>query len=531
MSINSLNFILFVAIVCIMYFLFPKKVKWVILLFASYVFYFLASSKLIVFLLATTISIYLAALLIGKIEKNTKKICKEIEDKAKKKEIKNKAKTKKKWVIVATLLINFGFLAFLKYFNFIAGNLNSLFELFHFSIEIPFKDLILPLGISYYTLQAVSYAIDVYRGKIEPDKNLGRVALFVSFFPQIVEGPIGRYESLANQLYEPHKFNYRNAKFGIQLMIWGYFKKMVIADRAGLFVNAVFGSYSEYSGVAIFLAIALYTLQIYAEFSGCMDIVRGTAQIMGIDMAVNFERPFFSRSVQEFWRRWHITLGTWLKDYIFYPISFSKFTLKLTEKAKKLFKNSYIAKLIPAAFALFFVWFGNGIWHGASWKYICYGLYYYIIMLLGMLLEPLGNKIVQLLKVNTKAFSYKLWQILRTTGFVFIGMLIFRSHSLQDAFSMFTSMFSLKSIGSLVDGSLLKIGGLVPQDFTVLIIGVVMLFVVGLLQEKGYKIREKIEEQNLPFRWLLYYGIIFAIIILGIYGPGYVASDFIYGQF
>lgn len=530
MAINSLKFILLVAVVCILYFIFPKKIRWVVLLVASYTFYFLSSGKLMIFMLATTLSIYLAALWMGKIDKKTKETSKIIDDKEKKKELKKKAKTKKKWVIVLTIFINFGFLAFLKYFNFIAGNLNSLFEVFHFEIEIPLRNLILPLGISYYTLQAVSYVIDVYRGQCEPDKNLGRVALFVSFFPQMVEGPIGRYHDLAHQLYEPHSFNQQNAKFGIQLMVWGYFKKLVIADRAALFVNEVFGHYAQYSGITVILAIILYTIQIYAEFSGCMDIVRGIAQIMGINMAQNFQRPFFSRSVQEFWRRWHITLGTWLKDYIFYPISFSKFTMKLTEFAKKIFKNSYIAKLIPAAFALFFVWLGNGIWHGASWKYICYGLYYYIIMLLGMLLEPLGKKIIKIFKINTKTFGYKLWQIVRTTGFVLIGMLIFRSHRLLNAWKMFLSIFNFKNMGMLFNGDLFKIG-CIPADFIILTIGVIIMFLVSFYQEKGYSIREKIEKQNLPFRWILYYGILFAILILGIYGPGYAASDFIYGQF
>lgn len=530
MSINSLYFVAFVAIVCILYYIFPKKAKWIVLLIASYIYYFLASNKLIVFLLFTTLSIYLTALLLGRIDNKTKEKCKEIEEKELKKKIKHKAKTKKKWVVFLAILINFGFLACLKYFNFIAGNLNSLFALFHFQIEIPFQKFILPLGISYYTLQAVSYVIDVYREKYPPDKNIGRVALFVSFFPQIVEGPIGRYEHLAHQLYEPHKFEYKNLKFGAQLMLWGYFKKMVIADRAGLFVNEVFGHYANYSGITIVLAIVLYTVQIYAEFSGCMDIVRGTAQMMGIEMAENFKRPFFSTSVQEFWRRWHITLGAWLKDYIFYPISFSKFTMHLTNGAKKIFKNTYLSKLIPAAFALFFVWLGNGIWHGASWKYIFYGLYYYIIMLIGMLLEPLSNKLLEFLKVNTKAFSYRLWQIIRTTIVVLIGMMIFRSHRLLDAWKMFCSIFTWQGIGSLFDGSLFNIG-CIPHDFIVLMIGIILMFVVGLLQEKGYHIRERIAKQNLPFRWLLYYAVIFAIIIFGVYGPGYAASDFIYGQF
>lgn len=530
MLINSLSFVAFVAIVCILYFIFPKKVKWLVLLVSSYVFYWLSSNKLIIFLLMTTLSVYFGALIIEAINRKTKEKCKTIENKEEKKKIKNRAKIKKKLIIVIMVLINFGILAGLKYSNFIAGNLNSLLKIFNISINIPFQKIILPLGISYYTLQAVSYVIDVYRGKYEADKNIGRVALFVSFFPQIVEGPIGRYDELAHQLYEPHGFNYQNVKFGIQLMLWGYFKKMVIADRAGIFVNEVFKHYEQYIGLPIWVAIIFYTVQIYAEFSGCMDIVRGTAQIMGINMAENFKRPFFSKSVQEFWRRWHITLGTWLKDYVFYPVSLSKVTMHITNGAKKIFKNSYIAKLIPAAFALFFVWLGNGIWHGASWKYIFYGLYYYLIMLIGMLLEPLGNKIVKWLKINRETFGYRLWQMIRTTSFVLIGMLIFRAHRLKTALQMFLSMFTIQNIGMLFNGKLYHIG-FETADFIILIIGIITMFVIGLLQERGYHIREKISKQNIIFRWGICYIVIFAIIILGIYGPGYNVSDFIYGQF
>lgn len=213
MSINSLSFVAFVAVICIIYFIFPKKAKWFVLLVASYIFYWVSSNKLIIFLLITTLSIYLGALLIGRIDKKTKEACKILENKDEKKKIKNKAKTKKKLVIFVMILINFGILAGVKYSNFIIGNLNSILKIFNISIEVPFQKIILPLGISYYTLQAVSYVIDVYRGKYEADKNIGRVALFVAFFPQIVEGPIGRYDELANNLYEPHQFNYKNAKF------------------------------------------------------------------------------------------------------------------------------------------------------------------------------------------------------------------------------------------------------------------------------------------------------------------------------
>jgi D-alanyl-lipoteichoic acid acyltransferase DltB (MBOAT superfamily) len=277
------------------------------------------------------------------------------------------------------------------------------------------------------------------------------------------------------------------------------------------------------------MAVIFYTIQIYAEFSGCMDIVRGVAQILGINMAENFKRPFFSKSVQEFWRRWHITLGAWLKDYIFYSVSFSNATVKLTQAVKKVCQN-YIAKLVPAFFALFFVWFGNGIWHGASWKYIFYGLYYYIIMSLGMICEPLFKFIINKLKINVNSKWYQIMQMLRTTGFVLVGMLIFRSHRLRTAWRMFSSMFKLGNIGMLFSKKLYKIG-MNPSDFVLIAIGVIIMFIVSLLQEKGVNLREKISKCPIVIRWGIYYIAIFAVIIFGIYGPGYSASSFIYGQF
>lgn len=528
MSIISLKFLLFVAIVSFSYFVAPKKVKWCILLLASYIYYFISSKELTLYLIITTLSVYISALTMQKIDSKTK-LKSEGKEKSKKKLLKQKAKKYKKLVILVAVLINFGILAALKYCNFISENINKILNLVNINYQMPLKDILLPLGISYYTLQSISYVVDVFRGKYKAEKNLGKLALFLSFFPQMLQGPIGNYGELAHQLYEPHKFEYTRVKFGIQLMLWGFFKKMVIADRAALYVNEVFSNYSEYSGIIIVMGAILYTLQIYADFSGCIDIVRGTAQILGINMAENFKRPFFSKDIQEFWRRWHITLGAWLREYIFYPISFSKVCANLTVKAKKIFKG-HIGKLIPAAFALFFVWFMNGIWHGASWKYILYGLYYYILTMIGMLLEPITEKVIKKLKINTKAFSYRLWQMIRTTMLVIIGMLIFRAARLKVAWAMFKSIFTLSNMEKLFNGELFKIG-FKSSDFIVLIIGFLIMFVVSLLQEKGYKLRERIANQNLMFRWILYYGIIFAIIIFGIYGEGYDASSFIYGQF
>ena len=350
MAIISLQFLAFIAIVGLIYFAVPKKIKWLILLLASYIYYFLSSSKLTIFLIITTISIYFAALAMSNIDAKSKTKCNGQEKETKKK-LKKTAAKNKKTILILTIIINFGILVFLKYGNFLSKNINDLFNLININYNIPLRKIILPLGISYYTLQAISYVVDVYRGKYKAEKNFGKVALFVSFFPQMLEGPIGKFDELAEQLYEPHKFDYKRIKFAIQLMLWGLFKKLVIADRAAIYVNEVFGNYSNYSGIVIVMAVILYTVQIYAEFSGCIDIVRGVGQIFGVTMAENFKRPFFSKTIQEFWRRWHITLGAWLREYVFYPISFSKACINLTTWSKKIFKG-YIGKLIPAAFAL-----------------------------------------------------------------------------------------------------------------------------------------------------------------------------------
>lgn len=528
MVINSIEFIVFIMAIFLIYYVMPKKFRWVVLLGASYIFYFASSTKWTIFLILTTLSIYFLGLKLGKIDDATKQKTQNLAREEKKKIKQQAKKSKKIWLIVG-LIFNFGILMVLKYGNFFGGNLNHILAKLSIPFSIPEMHFILPLGISYYTLQATSYLIDVYRQKYPPDKNLGRIALFVSFFPQIVEGPIGRYDKLGNQLYEGHTFNGTQIKYSAELILWGFFKKMVIADRAALLVNPIFDSYAEYQGIVIVIAIVLYTVQIYAEFSGCMDIVRGTAGLFGVKLDENFRRPFASKSVEEFWRRWNITLGTWLKDYVFYSVSFSPLCNKIATNARKVFKG-HIGKLIPAAFALFFVWFGNGMWHGASWKYICYGLYYYVIMMLGMLLAPLGQWIIQKLHIRNDVFSYRLWQKVRTFGFVCLGMLIFRASSLGVAFQMLKSIPTFGGIDTISTGEIFKLG-FTEADAVVLTICVAIFGVVSILQERGVKIRETLAKQNLVFRWGLIYLMFFAILIFGIYGVGYNPESFIYGQF
>jgi alginate O-acetyltransferase complex protein AlgI len=523
MAINSIQYILFIIFVCFVYYLFPKNKRWIILLISSYIFYFLNSTKLIIFLILTTLSIYLMGLKFKKIDDDTAQNCIN-KEKELKKILKEKSKKTKKFYITLTLIFNFGILIALKYANFISGNVNSLLNIFHINFQFPLVSWILPLGISYYTLQATSYIIDVYRGKYLPEKNFFKLALFTSFFPQIVEGPIGRYNKLSSQLYAGKSFNSNNFRNGALLILWGYFKKMVIADRAALYVDTVFSNYANYSGLIIILAIILYTLQIYAEFSGCIDIVRGTSTILGIDLDENFKRPFFSKNVQEFWRRWHITLGTWLKDYVFYPVSFSKLGIKINNFCRIKIK-SYIANVIPVAFSLFFVWFLNGLWHGASWKYICYGLYYYLIMIIGMIFKPVSDFIINKLKIKITSFAYHLFQIIRTTILVFIGMLIFRASNLSIAFSMLKS-----TIQKCNCNDILKLGWSI-SDIVVLGITFILLLIISILQEKGHVIREDISKKKIWIRWAIYYIAFFSILVFGIYGHGYNPGSFIYGQF
>lgn len=519
MSFISINYIIFLLCTTFLYYITPKKMKWIILLGSSYLFYYLSSQTLLFFLLTSTISIYVAGLLIDR-ENIKAKVLGENQEKSEKKIIKNKAKKNKKLIVFILILINFGILLILKYSVFFAKNLNHILALFDIK-KVSIESFVLPLGISYYTLMAISYVVDVYRGKYKADENFGRLALYLSFFPQMVEGPICKYEQTANKLYDGNRFNIDNWIYGVTLIIIGIFKKMVIADRAGIYVNNVFGT--DTHGFSMFFAAILYTLQIYAEFSGCMDIVIGSGKLFGVDLPENFKRPFFSRSIQEFWRRWHITLGTWIKDYIFYPISLSSFNTRVCGFFTKHFPKG-MAKFLVVAFPLLFVWLYNGFWHGASWKYIAYGMYYYLLIMIGILLTPHLDKIRAKLKINTDNNIYKIYEIIRTTFFVTIGMMLFRSHSLKTFIGNFINILKKQ------DSNIFSFG-LEMFDYIILAVYIIVIIVIGILQEKDKKIYEKFSNKNIIIRYLVYVFLIICIVSLGIYGEGYDTASFIYGQF
>ena len=488
MSYASIEFLLFVLVLVLIYYIFPKKHRYIVLLIGSLIFYYLFSGKYIIFILLSSVITYFSGKLIEKYN------------------------DKRKLILTLSILLNLSFLLVLKYNNFFG----DIFRLV--GINIPYKKFILPIGISYYTLETISYLTDIYRKRMKAETNYLKVLLFLVYFPQIVEGPIANYSRLFKTLFNTEKFNYDNFVSSFVLIGWGFVKKLVIADRAGIFVSKVFEN--NYGGILLIVGILLYTLQIYADFSGCIDIVSGVSELFGVKLDENFKRPFFSKSIQEFWRRWHITLGTWLKEYIFYPISLSKLNMKLNLKLRKM-KSKYISRFIITAFPLFFVWFFNGMWHGASFKYVVYGLYYYVLMMIGILLEPVFKKIISIFKINTEVWSYKFFQALRTILIVCFGMFLFR----VDSFKQMGLMIHSSASASLFSLGLKKL------DFALLMVGILVMLVVGVMQEFNINIRKELQKQSLLFKWFIYYIIIFSIIIFGIYGKGYDAASFIYGGF
>lgn len=488
MSYASIEFLIFVLVLVLIYYIFPKKHRYIVLLIGSLIFYYLFSGKYIIFILLSSVITYFSGKLIEKYN------------------------DKRKLILTLSILLNLSFLLVLKYNNFFG----DIFRVV--GINIPYKKFILPIGISYYTLETISYLTDIYRKRMKAETNYLKVLLFLVYFPQIVEGPIANYSRLSKTLFNTEKFNYDNFVSSFVLIAWGFIKKLVIADRAGIFVSKVFEN--NYGGMLLIIGVLLYTLQIYADFSGCIDIVSGVSELFGVKLDENFRRPFFSKSIQEFWRRWHITLGTWLKEYIFYPISLSKLNMKLNLKLRKM-KSKYISRFIITAFPLFFVWFFNGMWHGASFKYVVYGLYYYVLMMIGILLEPVFKKIISIFKINTEVWSYKFFQALRTILIVCFGMFLFR----VDSFKQMRLMIHSKATASLFSLGLKKL------DFALLMVGILVMLVVGVMQEFNINIRKELQKQNLLFKWLIYYIMIFSVIIFGIYGKGYDAASFIYGGF
>lgn len=511
MSLTSLLFSIFFALSLIIYYIIPKKFQWLALLLFSLVFFVLSSTPYT--LVYPAISIISAALCTrwisqGKVENNRRKV---------------------KIALMLGVVINVGILALLKYNGFVINNVNRIVPLVHISIKLPPLDLAAPIGISFYTFTVVGYLLDTYWGIIEPQPSLLKTALFVGYYPQLTSGPITRHGEMGGQFSQGHKFDYETVTFGLQRMLWGVFKKLVISARLGIVVDTVYADTELYSGLYIWLAAALFMFQLYTDFSGCMDIIIGASECYGIVLPENFRTPFFSRSVQEFWQRWHITLGAWMRDYILYPVLRTKVWRKLT-KWTRAHLGKKAAKQLPSYLGMLCVWLLMGLWHGGGWKYILgQGLWFWAMIVLSQIFEPVFRKIISILRINTNCFSWHLFQSLRVFVLVCVGNMFFRLSGLIPTLLVMKAGLHWNP-WIFVDGSMFQLG-LDRPNFTLMLLCLGVLLTVSCLQEGGKSVRQRLAEQNLVFRWIVLFALLIGIVLFGMYGPGYDAQSFIYQGF
>lgn len=531
MLFTSYNFIGFIAVVFLLYYLLPRRWQWSFLLVASYVFYFIASPGYLIFIGATTVSTYLVSRKLDALRTVCDAYVKEHKgqlSREEKKAYKVGIKAKQwKWLLVC-LLFNLGILAFLKYTNFTIANINGLLESFHSTKRLSFLKLVLPMGISFYTFQTMGYIIDVYRGTCRAEKNLFKLALFVSFFPQLVQGPISRFNDLAKTLYEEHRFEARIVAFGLYRILWGYFKKVVIADRMLPAVNTIIQNPDSYQGAFVFVGMMFYALELYADFTGGIDITIGIAETMGIGVTENFRRPYFSKSIKEYWKRWHITMGTWFTDYIFYPISVCGPMLKLS-KLSRAKLGDFIGKRVPVYLSSFVVWFTTGIWHGASWNFIMWGIMNFVVIMISQEMEPLYRRFHEKFHLKEKR-GYGVFEILRTI-FVMSSLRMFDCYrDVPLTFKMFGNMFTNFNIRSLTGEVFLGLG-LGVADYVLIFLCLLVLITVSVIQEKCGSVREIIFSGWSPAKYLVFGILVIVVMVFGAYGIGYDQSQFIYNQF
>lgn len=530
MLFTSYEFIGFLAIVAILYYLLPPKAQWPLLLVASYTFYFLADPVYLIFIVVTTVSTYWVATRLQKDKDCESAYLKEHKQELSREERKvyKAVHKKKQWrMFLVCLLLNLGILAVLKYTNFTIANVNSVVKAFGGSNTISYLNIVLPMGISFYTFQTMGYLIDVYRGTIRAEKNPFKLALFVSFFPQLVQGPISRFSDLAQSLFEEHDFDIKTVSFGLQRILWGFFKKLVIADRMVIAVNQIINNPSDYQGFYVFAGMLFYAFELYADFTGGIDITIGIAQMLGISVKENFIRPFFSKNIKEYWNRWHITMGTWFTDYIFYPISVCQPMLKISKFSRKHFGET-IGKRVPVYLSSFIVWFTTGIWHGASWNFIVWGLGNFVVIMISQELEPFYRWFHAKVHVDG-TFLFRLFQVVRTVLLMSALRLFDCYRDVPLTFKMFGTMFTTFNWNHLMDGSLLNLG-LALTDYVVLSIGLILLLMVSLLNRRK-NVRKRIATKAMPIRFAIWYGLFLAVLIFGAYGIGFDASQFIYNQF
>ena len=490
MLFNSFSFIVFFPVVTLLYFVIPHRFRYIWLLIASYYFYMNWDARYALLLAGCTLVTYACGIALGRTEK--KKIGKAL--------------------IVLSLLIIFGILFLYKYLGFFITNINLALSALHIGFKVSEYSLVLPVGISFYVFQAAGYIIDVYRGDLKPEKNFFRYAAFVSFFPQLVAGPIERAGNLLHQFDEKHSFDAVKVKNGLLLMLWGFFLKVVIADRIAVFVDAVYGNFDIYGGWYLVIASMLFGVQIYCDFGGYSTIAVGAASVMGFTLTENFRQPYLAANVKEFWRRWHISLTGWFRDYVYIPLGGNR-------KGK-----------IRSSFNMFFVFLLRGLWHGAMWNYVIWGGINGIWLVISDLLKPVREKLGKAFSWKKDALSNRILGIITTFLLVDFSWVFFRAQGTDKALEIFRQIVNVRNIGIFTDGSLYTLG-LDQRNFWFMLISIGILLFVDILHENNIHVREWLEKQNLWFRIVFPVLLIEAILVFGIWGTEYDAAAFIYFRF
>ncbi len=507
MLFNSARFLLFFPAVTLIYFIIPHRWRYLWLLGASYYFYMCWSPRYALLMAASTLITWLSGLGLERAERFWGP---------------GRRTRWKKLFVGFSFALNLGILFVFKYLDFALETLQRLLAAVGAQVALPALDLLLPVGISFYTFQALSYTVDVYRGDVKAEHNLLRYALFVSFFPQLVAGPIERSKELLGQLQEKHGFDFARAKSGVLLMLWGYFEKMVVADRAAIFVNQVFARYRACEGLTCVLAVVLFAIQVYCDFAGYSDIACGAAEVMGFRLMQNFRQPYFAHTLAEFWARWHISLSTWLQDYLFEPLVWSGWAQRLPLVGKRM-------KRPPVYSSLILTFLVSGLWHGASWTYVAWGALHGGLQVLGKLTKKLRRRVLRRLRVEVDQPCHRLLQQMLVFTSVCASYVFFRSASIRDALNFFGRVFSTPNPWVLFDGSL-YCWGLDKLQWAVLLVAIAMLWLVDLWRGHA-DLRGQLERQCRPVRWTAYVGAVLLVAVFGVYGPQFDASRFIYFQF
>lgn len=499
MLFNSIEFMVFFPSVCILYYLIPSRAKNLFLLACSYFFYMCWNPKYALILLISTAITYYCGLLLGRSDG--------IEDEEKR--IRNK-----KLCIASAFILNLGILFFFKYFNLFSRTLNSVFALLHIHVNVPFFDVLLPAGISFYTFKVLSYIMDVYRKDIPAETDFIRYALYVSFFPQLAQGPIAHAKDMLPQFSEEHVFDWYNIRRGLLLMLYGYFQKAVLASWLGMIVDTVYGNWANCSGLQLLIATVCFAFQLYSDFAGYSCIAIGAGEVMGFTTLDNFNVPYLSKSVSEFWRRWHISLSTWFRDYLYIPLGGNR-------------KGKWIKY-----FNIMTVFLVSGLWHGAEYHYIAWGGLNGLFQIIGDLLRPLRTRTLQLLHIQKNSAVHNIFRVIFTFILILITWVFFRAPSLVESVYILEKIligFGTSAWRALPDG--LKGLGIDRPVLMLLVASMIILIFFDVMKYRNICVRDFILKQKPYVRWTLYYAAVTAILVFGVYGPGYSSTEFMYIQF